>query len=96
VRPSNGDHFSNRIWSHVEHKVPTPPKLRLSDRNIGEHPFTSELASWVGNTMESFEPDSELLDFVQPFSQKLHEALDKERKTSSGLHNLDLVELTYQ
>jgi len=45
--------------------------------------------------MSTFRPESELLNWVKPFSEKLHDAMDAERRISSGLHDLNLVELTY-
>jgi hypothetical protein len=96
VCKSNADIYSNRIWSNMQHKPDNPLEPKASDRNIGEYPFTSELASWVKNTMTNFEPDSQVLDLVKPFSAELHKAIDAERRSSSGLHDLNVIELTYQ
>ncbi|TID19741.1 hypothetical protein E6O75_ATG07079 [Venturia nashicola] len=65
-------------------------------RNIGVFPLTSELSSWVTKAMESIQPGSELLDCVKPYSEKLHEAMEAERRIGTGLHHLNLIELTYQ
>ena|SRR5215469_10117463 len=96
VYKSNADIYSNRIWSDMQHKLRTTPEPKASARNIGEYPFTSELASWVKNTMANFQPDGQVLDLVKPFSAELHAAIDAERRSSSGLHDLNVIELTYQ
>ena len=93
---SDVDAFSNRIWNHMQHRLQTPLELKGSARNIGEYPFTSELAPWVKNTMANFQPDGQVLDLVKYFSAELHVALDAERRSSSGLHDLNVIELTYQ
>lgn len=46
--------------------------------------------------MATFSPGSGLLNWAKPFSEKLHNTIDAERRTSTGLHDLNLIELTYQ
>ncbi|KAJ5578355.1 uncharacterized protein N7459_007319 [Penicillium hispanicum] len=87
--------FSDRAWVESEH-TSHPPKVAESGRNIGHYPLTSGLADWASNALAKYQPDSQTKDFIKPFAQYFHEAVDKERKVSTGLHNLDIVELTYQ
>jgi hypothetical protein len=84
--------FSGRVWNYMEHRLPAVT-LRQS---IGTYPRTSKLAPWVQNAMSKFEPDSRVLQLVKPYSEKLHMVFDAERMSSSGLHDLDLIERIYQ
>jgi hypothetical protein len=84
--------FSTRVWSHMENG---PPSI-ASRRSIGPYPLTSKLAPWVHNAILKFEPDDRILELVKPYSEKLHIACDTERISSSGLHDLGLIEMTYQ
>ena len=77
-------------WNHTGHGLST---LRQS---IGTYPLTSRLALWVHNAMSKFKPDSRALQLVKPYSENLHRVFDAERLTSSGLHDLDLIERIYQ
>ncbi len=87
---------SNRIWVHRQHEARPPMAIKEPGRNIGQYPFTSGLASWVKNAMINFQPDDQVLELVSPFSAQFHAVVVKERKSSSGLHDLDVVEFTYQ
>lgn len=95
---TKADAYSTRRWFQAsdETQILTPSKLPPTERNIGEFPLTSELSPWVTKAMATFDPGSELLNRVKPFSQKLHNAIEAERRTSTGLHDLNLIELTYQ
>jgi hypothetical protein len=92
------DAFSTRLWSQASHEIelPMPLDLATTERNIGEFPLTSGLSPWATKAMATLRPEIGLLDSVKPFSEKLHNAMDAERRISSGLHDLNLVELTYQ
>jgi len=84
--------FAGRVWNNMEHRLPSVA-LRQS---IGTYPLTSKLAPWVHNAMLKFEPDSRVQQLVKPYSDNLHLVFDAERTSSSGLHDLDLIERTYQ
>jgi hypothetical protein len=74
----------------------TSTELEASSQKTGEYTLTSELAPWVKNAMANFRPSDKVLDLVKPFSAAFHVALDAERRSSSGLHDLNIIELTYQ
>ena len=46
--------------------------------------------------MASYEPTSEVLELVKPFATEFHDVLERERASSTGLHDLDAIERTYQ
>lgn len=87
--------FSDRCWIEREHDS-HPPKAAESGRNIGYYPLTSDLATWVSHALKTYQPDSQALGLIEPFSQQFHKFLEDERGTSSGLHDLNIIELTYQ
>ncbi|KAE9993217.1 hypothetical protein EG327_006018 [Venturia inaequalis] len=92
------DAYSTRLWFQPSDKTRTSKSSMPAHtkRNIGEFPLTSELSPWVAKAMETFQPGSELLNSVKPCSKKLQDALEAERRISTGLHDLNLIELTYQ
>lgn len=61
--------------------------------NILLHP---QLAGWVCEAFANYQPSQDALDLVSPSSAELHEVFDREHAASTGLHNLRVVELTYQ
>jgi hypothetical protein len=89
---------SDRMWTVKQYEQRAP--LRVDEapgrHTGGQYPLTSNLSSWVCRSMFDFQPDDQVLNFTRPFAAQLHAAVDKERKSSSGLHNLDMVEFTYQ
>lgn len=58
--------------------------------------MTAEVAPWIKNALVSYKPSAEVLKLVKPFTDDLHAFAEKERKSSTGLHDLDVLELTYQ
>ncbi|PHH66014.1 hypothetical protein CDD81_539 [Ophiocordyceps australis] len=74
------------------------PRLQpaVGARKLGHFPLTSSLAPWVRNALMKYRPDSEVLKLVAPYAQELHETVEKERAASSGLHDFDVIEYTYQ
>ncbi|KAH8692036.1 hypothetical protein BGW36DRAFT_363050 [Talaromyces proteolyticus] len=96
---SSNDAHGDRIWFVKEHKQRPPLKVddeAISRHTGGHYPLTSDLSSWVLETMHGYQPDNQVMTFIEPFSAKFHVMVDKERICSSGLHDLDLVEFTYQ
>ncbi|QDS70030.1 hypothetical protein FKW77_003813 [Venturia effusa] len=91
------DAYSIRQWFQASDRarISIPVIVAPTERNIGEYPRISDLSFWVKKAMATFRPNSELLDRVKPFSQELHNTMGAERKISTGLHDLDLIELAY-
>lgn len=88
--------FTTRHWSTKERKVRPPRITGNHERNIGRYPLTSKLAGWVSDAFINYVPSEDALSLVQPFSADLHRVLEKERANSTGLHDLNLLELIYQ
>lgn len=88
--------FSTRSWSKTEHN-PQPPRVTDELRHkIGTYPLTSELAPWAVDAFVNYKPTDEVLELVKPFATEFHEAVAKENLNSTGFHDLNIVELTYQ
>lgn len=83
-----------RVW--LASGIESPPPQTSRSRHIGKYALTSEVAPWVKNALTNYQPTSEVLKLVKPFAAELHDFVEKERKTSSGLHDIDAIELTYQ
>ncbi|KAF3904433.1 hypothetical protein ABW21_db0208213 [Orbilia brochopaga] len=73
-----------------------PKKIAKGDRNIGVYPLTSPLNEWAKKCIENYHPDKATSELVGRYSKVLFEAVDKERATASGLHDIDLVEVKYR
>jgi hypothetical protein len=58
--------------------------------------MTTDVAPWVKNAVASYQPTDQVLDLIRPFAQEYHNMIIKERAASSGLHDLDAIEMTYQ
>jgi hypothetical protein len=58
--------------------------------------LTSKVAPWVNKAFLDYQPSDQVLDLVKSPALGLHVVLEKERQSSSGLHDLDTIELTYQ
>ncbi|KAI1179716.1 hypothetical protein F4777DRAFT_574542 [Nemania sp. FL0916] len=71
------------------------PQL-ASGRHIGTYALTTDISPWVKNATMSYQPTTEVLELVKPFASKFHDLLERERGMSSGLHDLDAIEMTYQ
>ncbi|KHN95531.1 uncharacterized protein MAM_06588 [Metarhizium album ARSEF 1941] len=88
--------FSRRYWSRSEVQLRPSPLAARGGRRIGRFPLTSRLAGWVREAFASYRPSARCTELVRPFGAEFHALLERERAAASGLHDLDLVELTYQ
>ncbi|KAH8901745.1 hypothetical protein GQ53DRAFT_851850 [Thozetella sp. PMI_491] len=88
--------FATRPWSRSQHQLRSACFAAGQRRSIGEYPLTSELATWVLDAMTAYKPTDETLDLVKPFAAEFHERLEQERASSTGFHDINIVELTYQ
>ncbi|KAJ6443744.1 Major facilitator superfamily transporter [Purpureocillium lavendulum] len=99
-RPDDGEKASSagtitRPWSTTEYDR-EPAEIPSSGRNLGSYPLTSELSPWVRTAITKYVPDEQTTQLVQPFAARFHDLIEKERQSGSGLHDLDLIELSYQ
>jgi hypothetical protein len=97
VENTNGHTKTNQVCSGrgYEHQILLQP-AKNTGRNIGKYPLTSSLSSWATKVMDDYQPDGEVTGFVAPFSAQLCAAVNKERQSNTGLHDLNLEEFTYQ
>lgn len=65
-------------------------------RKLGKYPRTTDLAPWVKEAFSRYYPDAQTRALIEPFCKNFHEVMNKERQVSTGFHNLNLVEYTYQ
>lgn len=65
-------------------------------RCIGTYALTSRVSSWVEDALRNYQPSNEVLQLVRPFAMQFHNVIEDERKSSSGLHDINVIELTYQ
>lgn len=86
--------FPGRIWC-TSGMTPCPPHAARG-RHIGTYALTSEIAPWFKNALANYHPSGEVLELVKPFAVEFHDLVERERKASLGLHDLDRIELTYQ
>lgn len=86
--------FHGRTWSKNEQES-RPPQPAIG-RHIGTYALTTGLAPWVKNALDRYQPTVEVLKLVNPFAAEFHDLIEKERRSSTGLHDLDAIELTYQ
>ncbi|KAJ4303192.1 hypothetical protein N0V90_002085 [Kalmusia sp. IMI 367209] len=75
-----------------ETRAPQPAKAR----HIGKYAMTTEIAPWVKNALENYQPTTQVQELVKPFTTEFHRLCERERETSFGLHDIDAIELTYQ
>lgn len=85
---------SQRVWLRSE-LASRSPQL-TTGRHIGTYALTTSIAPWVKKALTNYRPTAEVLELVRPFASKLHSLLDGERESSSGLHDLDAIEMSYQ
>ncbi|KAI0873259.1 hypothetical protein GGS24DRAFT_501962 [Hypoxylon argillaceum] len=85
---------SQRVWLRSE-LASRSPQL-TTGRHIGTYALTTSIAPWVKRALTNYRPTAEVLELVRPFASKLHSLLDGERESSSGLHDLDAIEMSYQ
>ncbi|KAI1360872.1 hypothetical protein F5Y08DRAFT_348340 [Xylaria arbuscula] len=83
-----------RIWLRSGMSNCSPQST--GGRHIGIYALTTKIAPWLEEALSSYQPTNTVLELVQPFSCELHALLEKERAMSSGLHDLDIIEMTYQ
>ncbi|KAG6035774.1 hypothetical protein E4U41_005944 [Claviceps citrina] len=89
--------FGDREWRKHVDQYPAPARpCAPRERQLGDYPLTSALCGWAHRAFAKYKPSREALDLVRPFAAELHAALDQEQAASTGLHDLRLVELTYQ
>lgn len=85
---------SGRVW--LENAQQTRPPQAATGRHIGTYALTTALSSWVRDAIAGYRPTATVLDLVAPFAAELHGVFEAERRASTGLHDIDAVELTYQ
>lgn len=51
---------------------------------------------FVGAGHDSHQPTQQVLDLVVPFATEFHNVCEEERKSSTGLHDIHTIELTYR
>lgn len=99
--PSSGDldkklylSSTGRAWlgNGLDSRPPQPAKAR----HIGTYALTTEVAPWATNSLANYQPTSEVLELVRPFAAEFHDLVERERASSTGLHDLDAIEMTYQ
>ncbi|KAG6357312.1 hypothetical protein INS49_015190 [Diaporthe citri] len=83
-----------RGWLKSEQQKRLPQAAK--ERHIGTYALTTELSSWVKEAIANYQPSAEVLDLVEPFAAELHNTFENERGSSTGLHDIDAIELTYQ
>lgn len=83
-----------RGWLKSEQQKRLPQAAK--ERHIGTYALTTELSSWVKEAIANYQPSQEVLDLVEPFAAELHNTFENERGSSTGLHDIDAIELTYQ
>lgn len=83
-----------RIW--LQGGLPTRDPQPTRERHIGVYALTTKIAPWVREAIAKYKPTDDVLALVAPFAAEFHSAVEEERALSSGLHDLDAIELTYQ
>jgi hypothetical protein len=86
--------YSGRVWlqSAYEHGKPKPGNMR----HIGKFALTTEVAPWIMKALSTHKPSPEVLVLIKPYAQQYHDSIEQERATTTGLHDIDSIELTYQ
>ena len=86
--------YPGRVWiqSAYKHGEPRPGITR----HIGKFALTTEVAPWVLNALSTHKPSPEVLELVKAYAQQYHDSIEQERATTTGLHDIDAIELTYQ
>ncbi|KAI1422212.1 hypothetical protein F5Y12DRAFT_800014 [Xylaria sp. FL1777] len=85
---------AQRVWLKSELSSPSPQPTK--GRHIGTYALTTKIAPWVEKALKGYRPTVEVFELVQPFASKLHAFFDRERESSTGLHDLDMMEMIYQ
>lgn len=100
----NGACFSNtwdsiegtRVWVMKERANKPPVDVVSSQHTGGRYALTSVLSPRIRFAMQNYRPEKSVLEAVTTFSREFHATVNKERESSSGLHDIDLIEDTYQ
>uniref|UniRef100_A0A093XIK3 Uncharacterized protein n=1 Tax=Talaromyces marneffei PM1 TaxID=1077442 RepID=A0A093XIK3_TALMA len=100
----SGSHFCNlwdnmegkRVWVVKEKANKPPVDVAAGQHTGGRYALTSALSPRIRIVMQKHRPNESVLDAVTTFSTDFHAAVNEERKQSSGLHDIDLIEDTYQ
>jgi hypothetical protein len=58
--------------------------------------MTTELAPCVNNVIASYRLSKGVLELVGPFAAEFHDMVNGECEASTGLHDIDAIELTNQ
>ena len=87
---------SKRVWLDRQYETRPPLEADGTFRHIGSYPLTSNLAPWLSKALASYKPEDKVLELVKPYAAAFHNFVESERKSSTGLHDLDAIELTYQ
>lgn len=85
---------SGRGWLESDQQK-CPPQA-AKERHIGTYALTTDLSSWVKDAIANYRPTPEVLELVAPFAAELHNTFEHERGSTTGLHDIDAIELTYQ
>lgn len=65
-------------------------------RHLGTYALTSNLCLWTANAFNKYQPSDGVLHLIEPFAKEFHNLTDNERKSCFGLHDIDIIEFTYQ
>lgn len=85
-----------RVWVAKERAYKPPVDVVAKQHTVGQYALTSVLSPRVRHAMKEFRPKESALEAVTTYSASFHAAVNEERKQSSGLHDIDLIEGTYQ
>jgi hypothetical protein len=85
-----------RVWVAKEQSNQPPVDVVDNQHTGGRYALTSVLSRRIRLAMQNYQPDKCVLEAVTTFSRSFHDAVNKERESSSGLHDIDLIEDTYQ
>ena len=83
-----------RVW--LKGGMGSRPPQPAKGRHIGTYALTTSVAPWVASALGGYKPATEVLELVAPFAANFHGVLERERSISTGLHDLDAIEWTYQ
>jgi hypothetical protein len=85
-----------RVWVVKERANKPPVDVVAKQHTGGQYALTSVLSPRVYLAMQEYRPKESVLEAVTTYSASFHAAVNEERKQSSGLHDIDLIEDTYQ
>lgn len=85
-----------RVWVVKERANKPPVDVVARQHTGGRYALTSVLSPRIRLAMQKYQPNERVLEALMGYSAKFHAAVNKERESSSGLHDIDLIEDTYQ